>query len=182
MYVTTVPGQSQREVTSVSCTCVYNKSGECKHIAALIYYINHVESVTKTDHEQLWGHVSATKFGEEVYSKGQYFYEMFRLSKNVEVEPMKVETSELKWKSSLKLIKNCVNSLLDKVQIQLRPENCQACVNEIFMFLMDHPIYSSDCKISETDKQFYFNNVVMDRENIINLCWETLEQSNNCSK
>ena len=46
---------------------------------------------------------------------------------------------------------------------------------------MDHPIYRSDCKNSETDKQFYLNNVVMDRENIINLCCETLKQSN-CSK
>ena len=49
------------------------------------------------------------------------------------------------------------------------------------MFLMDHPIHRSNCKISENNKQFYFNNVVMDRESIINLCCETLEQSN-CSK
>ena len=74
---------------------------------------------------------------------------MYPPTKNVHVEPVKVEISELKGNSSLILmlmaaqqsainfeIKNCVNNLLDKVEIELSAENCQACVNEIFIFLM----------------------------------------------
>ena len=70
----------------------------------MIYYINHVESLTKAAHQQLWGHVSAKKFAQEVYSKGKYFYEMYPLTKNVDVEPVKVEISELKENLSLKLM------------------------------------------------------------------------------
>ena len=84
------------EVTSFSWTCVYNKSGKCKHIAALIYYIYHVESLSKTDEEQLWGHVSAKKCAQDVYSEGKYFYEMYPFTKNVKVELVKVEISQLK--------------------------------------------------------------------------------------
>ena len=65
------------------CTCVYNKSGQCKRIAALIYYINHVESLTKSDQKKLWGHVSDKKFAQEAYYKGKYFYEMYPLTQNV---------------------------------------------------------------------------------------------------
>ncbi|KAK0076988.1 hypothetical protein PV325_004597 [Microctonus aethiopoides] len=54
-YDTNLHINEERFVEDVSCTCVYNKSKKCKHIAALVYIINHEESITKTSHEQQWG-------------------------------------------------------------------------------------------------------------------------------
>ncbi|XP_043269147.1 uncharacterized protein [Venturia canescens] len=53
-YCTKLNINAVRKVIGVSCNCVYNKSGRCKHIAALIYYINCEDSLTKTDFEQQW--------------------------------------------------------------------------------------------------------------------------------
>ncbi|XP_074110832.1 uncharacterized protein LOC141535013 [Cotesia typhae] len=61
-YDTMLHINEERFVTDVNCTCVYNKSKKCKHIAALIYYINHEESLRKTSHEQKWGKPSARQF------------------------------------------------------------------------------------------------------------------------
>ncbi|CAG9789637.1 unnamed protein product [Diatraea saccharalis] len=63
---------SSRYVTSVKCDCVHNKSGRCKHIAALIYYINHEESFSKTSEEQQRGRPSARQFAKKKYSKGKF--------------------------------------------------------------------------------------------------------------
>ncbi|KAK0160306.1 hypothetical protein PV328_007734 [Microctonus aethiopoides] len=51
-YTTNLILDSSRNVTSVSCTCVYNKSGKCKHITAVIYYINNEQSLSKTNFGQ----------------------------------------------------------------------------------------------------------------------------------
>lgn len=43
----------------------------CKHVAALIFYINNEQSTTKTSREQLWGVPSARQFAKLKYSKGK---------------------------------------------------------------------------------------------------------------
>ncbi|KAK0159870.1 hypothetical protein PV327_010936 [Microctonus hyperodae] len=166
---TTKPAFSHRdEIGTAVNTPRISECGKCKHITGLIYYVNHIESFTKIDQEQLWGHVSAKRFAKENYSKGKYFYEMYSPTKNVNMEPVEVKVSELKCNSSLKLmlmtaekgtidfeIETCVDSLLDKVKKQLITETSQACVNEIFMFQMDHPVYKSNFEMNENDKQYY---------------------------
>ena len=59
------------------CSCVSNKSDKCKHIAALIYYVNYQESLSKTDFEQQWGKPTAKQFAKEKYSKGRSFEKMY---------------------------------------------------------------------------------------------------------
>ncbi|KAK0157298.1 hypothetical protein PV328_011056 [Microctonus aethiopoides] len=76
-YPTKLILDSSRNVTSVSCTCVYNKSGKCKHIAAVIYYINNEQSLSKTNFGQQWGAPSVTQMAKEMYSKGKYVFEMY---------------------------------------------------------------------------------------------------------
>lgn len=91
-------------VESVSCDCVYNKSGKCKHIAALIYFINNENSFTKTSQEQQWGKPSARQFSKEKYSKGKYFYEMFPTAKKHKCEPFQFDVSDLKEDCALKCV------------------------------------------------------------------------------
>ncbi|XP_048515472.1 uncharacterized protein LOC110116957 isoform X2 [Athalia rosae] len=54
-YKTSLNMNDKRVVTNVKCDCVYNQSGKCKHVAALIHYINTEESLSKTSSEQQWG-------------------------------------------------------------------------------------------------------------------------------
>lgn len=68
---------SFRKVDNVTCTCVYNQTQKCKHVAALIWYINNERSLTKTDHEQQWGAPSKKESSKEKYAKGKTFKAMF---------------------------------------------------------------------------------------------------------
>ena len=56
-----------RELTS--CNCATNKNKDCKHLYALIYFINNDISPSKTSFEQEWGKSSARQLGKEQYSK-----------------------------------------------------------------------------------------------------------------
>ncbi|OXU17286.1 hypothetical protein TSAR_003091 [Trichomalopsis sarcophagae] len=104
-YTTKLDIDTARKVVDVSCTCVYNQSRKCKHIAALIYYVNHEESLSKTDYEQQWGKPSQRQLLQQKYCKGKYFSEMFPPKKNSTViQCNKVEVSELEGSSALKLI------------------------------------------------------------------------------
>lgn len=106
-----------RQVSSTSCTCVYKESGICKHVAALIHYVNNEDSVTKTAVKQQWGKPSVKKFAQEKYCKGKYISEMYpprKRKKNV-AKPRPVDPAELvddcplKWFYRLKARAN-VNS------------------------------------------------------------------------
>jgi len=46
---------NNREVKHTSCTCPAGADGKCKHIYAIIYYINDKEGLSKTDLPQQWG-------------------------------------------------------------------------------------------------------------------------------
>ncbi|XP_044582891.1 uncharacterized protein LOC123263911 [Cotesia glomerata] len=69
-YTTSLNINETRFVTDVKCDCVYNQSKKCKHVAALIYYINNEESASKTSHEQVWGKPSARQFAKKQICKG----------------------------------------------------------------------------------------------------------------
>ncbi|GBP76672.1 hypothetical protein EVAR_80467_1 [Eumeta japonica] len=66
-----------RVVIGVKCGCVYNQSGKCKHVSALISYVNNTTSLSKTSNEQQWGKPSIRQFVQNKYSKGRYFEDMF---------------------------------------------------------------------------------------------------------
>lgn len=77
-YSTKLWIDENRIVTKVSCTCAYNKSMQCKHIAALIHYVNNDQSATKTSKECQWGIPSARQFAQQKYSKGKSSKLMFQ--------------------------------------------------------------------------------------------------------
>lgn len=67
---------AKRSVIRVTCTCVYNQSECCKHVLALIQYVNSDQSSTKTSEEQGWGKPSIKEMMKQKYSKGKNFDEM----------------------------------------------------------------------------------------------------------
>lgn len=74
-----------RAIKNVSCTCVSNKSDRCKHVAALVHYVNHEENWSKTDQDQQWGKPIARRFSKDKYSESKYFCEMFSCSNEFNV-------------------------------------------------------------------------------------------------
>lgn len=67
----------KRCVTAVRCNCVANALGKCKHIYALIHFVNSDRSTSKTSSEPDWGKFPKSQMGKEKYSKGKRISELF---------------------------------------------------------------------------------------------------------
>lgn len=177
-------------MTGVSCTCVYNQSGRCKHVAALIYFINNYESLSKTNFEQQWGKPTPKQFAKEKYSKGSNFYEMFPPKPYLEMDLRVPNPDDLTFRSSLKImlsaeqeacheqVNDVVSLLVEKVDENIRIQDCQICVLNIHNFVEDHMVYSSKLIVlSDSIKLFYDSHIRISNEDIISLCSETIDQS-----
>lgn len=182
-------------MVGVSCTCVYNQSGKCKHIAALIYYVNHEESLSKTDYEQQWGKPSQRQLVQQKYCKGKYFSEMFPPKKNSTViQCNKVDVSELEGPSALKIIllerekdkdskaiRQLMSFMLETVEVKLQQEECAVFLNTFFGLNKNKLVYVKTQIISKEIEDFYKKEIVRSRKEIIQLCCDTIEQSK-CNK
>lgn len=69
---------SSRYVKSRKYECVYNRSGRYKHIAVLIYYLNHKEIFMKTSEDQQGGRPNARQLAKGFCAQ-KYLEEMFVL-------------------------------------------------------------------------------------------------------
>ncbi|XP_066595450.1 uncharacterized protein [Prorops nasuta] len=180
---------STRNIQSTSCTCTYNKSKRCKHLAALILYINSDNSLTKTNYEQLWGRPSEKKAIQERYAKGRYFNEMFPTQNKLTVNPFSVSISELHNSSHLKIIlleaikdddEECVQSLmqdmLETLEINLQKEECKSLVNTLLSCNV-YEVYSKVQNISKELNYFYQKSIVLSRDKILELALNTVRQS-----
>jgi hypothetical protein len=65
----------QREVKQAHCQCPAGTVGNCKHTAALFYFINHEREETKTDKACQWN--APSTMGQSLYPKGKPFDEIF---------------------------------------------------------------------------------------------------------
>ena len=133
---------------------MYNKSLCCKHVAALIKYVNNESSFTKTSYEQEWGKPTVHQFAQEKYSKGKYFNEMYRSEKvclegldelfSSNAQELIQDVMELKSNSALKVvisesnkdqhwfeINNLMNWMLNEVNNISLIEDCSECVNKL---------------------------------------------------
>ncbi|XP_072145739.1 uncharacterized protein [Dermacentor andersoni] len=54
--------KADRALSGGSCTCRYGASGNCKHCAAVVIYINESEDVSTTSQPQQWGRPPKTSF------------------------------------------------------------------------------------------------------------------------
>ncbi|XP_074100239.1 uncharacterized protein LOC141528206 [Cotesia typhae] len=189
-YATSLDINSARYVTDVHCNCVYNKSDKCKHVAALIYFINNEESASKTSHEQQWGKPGARQFAKHKYSKGEYFKKMMPHKYTQLHEPQNVLLTDLEVNSPLKRImeaqlsknnkhtvRNVINSLLAQVELNLEKEECAACVENFLIFCEEYSIYESQYNLDPNLREFYLKNVQLSENEIIQMSCETVKQS-----
>ncbi len=68
----------ERIVQDSRCQCVSGLNGDCKHTAALIYYVNNERQESQTDRQCQWRKPS--QYGQKLYPKGKTFDEIFNLS------------------------------------------------------------------------------------------------------
>lgn len=177
-------------MTDVHCNCVYNQSKKCKHIAALIYFINNEKSASKTSHEQQWGKPSARQFAKTKYSKGEYFKNMMPHKYTQLHEPQNVSIAELNVDSPLKLIiqaqlkkdnkhtvRNLMNSLLAQVELNLEKEECAVCIENLLIYCEEYFIYKNEYDMDRKIREFYQKNVQLSEQEIVNLSCQTVKQS-----
>lgn len=181
-------------MTHVTCNCVYNKSERCKHVSALIYFINNEESLTKTDFEQVWGKPSTRQFAKEKYSKGNYFSNMWPPAPRRNLENIPLELQELEEPSSIRNAllaetkgeeEYAIEDFLLQVQrngeINSKQNDCKECLVTFHLYNEDYEIYQGSYKLSTILVNYYKNNISLTESEIITLCCETLGQSN-CEK
>ncbi|XP_026740625.1 uncharacterized protein LOC113503032 [Trichoplusia ni] len=189
-YNTSLNINSSRVVTGVKCSCVYNQSGKCKHVAALICYINDKVSHSKTSCEQQWGKPSIRQFVQCKYSKGRYFQDMFpSVSKTECCKPQSIiRHDELLQESSLKQILQATEQTLDSNlvtevvsdtsdKVDLEKEDCLACLNFFFTVKSEFQLYKRDYPLAENLEEYYKKYVAVTNEDIINICCNTMKQS-----
>jgi len=64
-----------RNLKYASCQCPAESGSRCKHIVAVIAYVNSEDGTSKTDEPQQWGKPS--KMGKKIYKKGKQISELF---------------------------------------------------------------------------------------------------------
>ncbi|KAG5870265.1 hypothetical protein JTB14_002133 [Gonioctena quinquepunctata] len=179
-----------RQIISVSCNCIYGNSYKCKHVAALIEFVNNDKSESKTYHEQLWGKPSAKKQKLEKYAKGMLFSEMYPPQGDLEIEQSEIQLSELKNRSALKImifegtkdeveesVKNLMNSILYKIDLESKEEDCKVCVETFLDECTTKNVYSTEPVILGELKDFYEKVIKVSRNQIVKSACDTLVQS-----
>lgn len=180
---------------SVSCNCVAQAAGKCKHVYALIYFINSDRSASKTSLEQEWGKPTANQLGKSLYSKPLVITNRFKVKSSIEVEiqPYRVKYSELvsqpcalgfvlrenEKSEGKRAAKGILAECFDNAIAISRKKDCVDCMR----FLLD---LSKGCKFyfshsdENTDQElmeYFRQNILLDELAIVDLCAKTQDQS-----
>lgn len=86
----------KRTVTDATCNCISGIGKKCKHIYALIHYVNTYRSLSKTAFGQEWGKPSDAELGKDIYAQPLVISDVFKVAetskskKSEKCEPVKV--------------------------------------------------------------------------------------------
>jgi len=189
-----------RTITRCFCNCPAGASEKCKHVAALIHYINNEDSFSKTDFPQVWGKPSTV--GEEKYKKGKKIEQLFPPIKKQKNEILSISHYDLVNTYNILSINCGVNKLIQEELLSEDDRECKMCLNEIIdsiemeeIFMKndrlmnsvvenqssyDHSYVTQLIKfpLNKNEDNFYFNMVVVKKEEVKSIFNSTLEQSN----
>lgn len=180
----------KRVVSDVSCSCVSKEGKKCKHIASLIYYINNVDSATKTSVEQKWGAPSYREQLKDKYSKGKLACEMFPPPSQIKVEPMEPSLSDAPNPSALrKLLEEAAKDKCDHAmeifyktveriqEFNIKVNQCQSCIEFFLNEKRNYPTYSNPVMLSENGARYYKQCIILSEDQIKKLASDTMKQS-----
>lgn len=66
-----IGSSTDRQVVKAFCPCPAGIAGVCKHVAAVVHFVNAEESFSKTSKAQEWGKPSTKEAGKRKYAKGR---------------------------------------------------------------------------------------------------------------
>ncbi|KAJ8672210.1 hypothetical protein QAD02_003469 [Eretmocerus hayati] len=182
---------SSKHIVGTTCTCVSNESVKCKHIYALIHYINYHESLPKTDFPQELCKPTPLQFAKEKYSKGNDASKMFGTIQKPRVTPYpELRLKDLKARSPLRnlyvsaarfkaqpIIQVPLRLLIKEAKLELQRDDCEAIVVNLFIHEEEFGIYSHSYVFTGDLQIFYDEKIVLSRESSIQLSYESIEQS-----
>ncbi|CAG5082971.1 Protein of unknown function [Cotesia congregata] len=180
-----------RHVMQRSCTCVSQACGKCKHIYALIDFINKDTGESKTSEEQNWGKPSTSQLAKEIFAKPLLITDDFILKKNY--GPVyDVDFSELgEINCSFRYVLKYEKDFSMRTSARMFVEDlCDDAVNDVQKSVAGNVIanllqkskqvklYSRNIIFNDVKLYDYYNLYVkMYNYQILNLCLNTVKQS-----
>ncbi|RVE42935.1 hypothetical protein evm_012413 [Chilo suppressalis] len=190
-----------RNIKSAICKCKAGLSGQCKHVCALVHYVNSAESAdSKTSHAQQWGKPTYRQLLG--YDKGVTMAELFptpptsiklnNLMKQQESKDISTATLgkslahtplykilQLEERHEKEII--AAETLVDLVRITEKTklnEKIRQLVLEIFT-LQGFAIYyySSELSLPKHLYDFYNDKICCNVDSASNICFETIDQA-----
>lgn len=189
-----------RNVTHCSCECPAGAGSKCKHIAALIYYINNEETISKTNLEQEWGKPS--KLGEAKYKKGKTIKDLFpkktqqiSINENNSISSISYKSlvsdynilkipcilSKMIEKESQSEIhiecEKCVQDVINRVEKSLDGEFINIIISKQIKYDKLLSTIGSHFPLNFNQYEYYVKNIFVDPKQIMNIFNETKMQS-----
>lgn len=137
----------------VSCNCVAHESEKCKHVYALIHFLNSYTGASKTSVEQEWGKPSASQIGKEQYSKPLLVTNAFKRKKEIlnRIRPYKLQLDDIKR----------INSPLATVIARENTHEAEIAAGQVMKFLIEQVLFYFFCVHKrdldlETNKESFF--------------------------
>ncbi|KAL5237329.1 hypothetical protein ACI65C_004739 [Semiaphis heraclei] len=188
---------NDRSVKNGFCECPVGASEKCKHIAAVIHYINNEESFSKTNFPQQWG--KPTKIGQEKYKKGKRINELFSHQKkkikmaSINHHDLVDNYNILSIPCSLSILikeeliseedrqyNNYLNDIINKLEKEeIRLKNVQY-INNIIRYQLCNITYNlqpSNFPLNQNIHKIYYSDIVVTHDKIQIIFNETIEQS-----
>ncbi|XP_068085057.1 uncharacterized protein [Anabrus simplex] len=193
-YIVKLEIDQNRNVSTSECSCPAGARGTCKHVAAVVYYINNENVVSKTDRPQQWGKPSPKTMSTEKYRKGKRVEELFgKKTLRTSLPPFELTENILKHipcslrtmlraEASTEIEQSCravVISLIDRVVNDVEREECEEIVTHLLHLQVSNDVRLPDKYTFRTvsDEMFLTSKVQVDTDHIIKISLDTLSQS-----
>ena len=177
---------STRKIRSAKCSCQAGSSGHCKHICALISFINE-ERESETCTEKTMAFQAPSRYGLDKYRKGLEIEKIFKFDEKSKRPEMSFFTSDSAKKYHAELMERAGNtsSLVYKL-CKLRLKDEKPIENECFseelkskIFLSVGQTYPYEKILPKTvaEKEYYRTNIQMSNVKKFRTCCLTMNQS-----
>lgn len=189
---------NNREVKHTSCNCPAGAGGKCKHICAIIYYINDEEGQSKTDLPQQWGKPS--KVGELMYKKGKTIESLFPkkpqalsiIANSTSHQTLVNDYNILEIPCSLSIIlkenfmtdverecKDCLHSIIDKIEFEQIINTNKRHISTIFFKQNQSSklIKLAIFPLNFLEHNFFYKNIYLTKSKIFEIFIQTLSQA-----
>lgn len=196
-FMTFLQLNGSRNITHASCQCPAGVGSKCKHVAALIIFINNEEGVSKTNEPQIWGKPS--KYGVNVYKKGKQISDLFPQKRlRLDVPPVSLKDliknhnilqlpcsltrnlHEENRSETVRLCSNILNNIISTIETDFRNEqNNKHLISIIKKQIQLDILYYYAFPLNGHEHNFFYKNIIVNTETIKLIFSQTLDQSKN---